>query len=59
MDGVVVPALISVALAKETVIMILSAPGIWYAALAIVVLIFQRDRMESSRIVVPKVEIHT
>ena len=41
MDGVVVRALISVALAKETAIRILSAQGIWYVALTIVVLTFQ------------------
>ena len=52
-DGVVVPALISVALAKEIVIMILSAPGIWYVALTIVVLTFQRNQGKS-RIVAPK-----
>ena len=40
-DGVVVPALINVALVKEIVIMILIAPGIWYVALTIVVLTFQ------------------
>ena len=57
MDGVVVPALISVALAKEIAIMILIALGIWYVALTIVVLTFQRDGMERngiSRIVAPK-----
>ena len=46
MDGVVVPALISVALAKETAIRILSALGIWYVALTIVVLTFQLELME-------------
>ena len=46
MDGVVVPALISVALAKETAIRILSAQGIWYVALTIVVLTFQLELME-------------
>ena len=40
-DGVVAPALINVALAKEIAIMILIAPGIWYVALTIVVLTFQ------------------
>ena len=58
MDGVVVPALISVALAKETAIRILSALGIWYVALTIVVLTFQLELMEMgyfiSRIVAPK-----
>ena len=46
MDGVVVPALISVALAKETAIRILSAQGIWYVALTIVVLTFQVELMQ-------------
>ena len=46
MDGVVVPALISVALAKETAIRILSALGIWYVALTIVALTFQLELME-------------
>ena len=45
MDGVVVPALISVALAKETAIRILSAQGIWYVALTIVVLTFQLEEL--------------
>ena len=41
MDGVAAPALISVALAKEIAITILSALEIWYVALTIVVLTFQ------------------
>ena len=45
MDGVVVPALISVALAKETAIRILSAQGIWYVALTIVALTFKMELM--------------
>ena len=60
MDGVAAPALISVALAKEIVIMILSAPGIWYVVLTIVVQTFQMDIMQRkdswdgiSRIVAP------
>ena len=43
-DGVVAQALINVALAKEIAITILIAPGIWYVALTIVVLTFQRDQ---------------
>ena len=57
-DGVVVPALINVALAKEIAITILIALGIWYVVLTIVVLTFQKDGMErngTSRIVAPKV----
>ena len=57
-DGVVVLALISVALVKEIAIAILSAPGIWYVVLTIVVQTFQMDGMERngiSRIVAPKV----
>ena len=46
MDGVVVPALINVALVKEIAIMILIAPGIWYVALTIVVLTFQVELMK-------------
>ena len=42
MDGVVAPALISVASAKEIAITILSALEIWYVALTIVVLTFQQ-----------------
>ena len=56
-DGVVVPALTSVALAKEIVMTILSAPGIWYVVLTIVVQTFQLDGMERNcinRIVAPK-----
>ena len=45
-DGVVAPALISVASAKEIAITILSARGIWYVALTIVVLTFQLELME-------------
>ena len=45
-DGVVAPALISVASAKEIAIMILSALGIWYVALTIVVLTFQMELMK-------------
>ena len=45
-DGVVAPALISVASAKEIAITILSAVGIWYVALTIVVLTFQLELME-------------
>ena len=59
MDGVVVPALISVTLAKETAITILSAQGIWYVALTIAVLTFQMELINKgnfiSRIVAPKV----
>ena len=57
-DGVVVPALINVALAKEIAITILIALGIWYVVLTIVVQIFQMDGMEwngISRIVALKV----
>ena len=57
-DGVVVPALTSVALAKEIAMTILSALGIWYVVLTIVVQTFQPDGMERngiSRIVAPKV----
>ena len=46
MDGVVAPALISVASAKEIAITILSARGIWYVALTIVVLTFQMELMK-------------
>ena len=45
-DGVVAPALISVASAKEIAITILSAGGIWYVALTIVVLTFQMELMK-------------
>ena len=45
MDGVVAPALISAASAKEIAIMILSALGIWYVALKIVVLTLQMELM--------------
>ena len=45
MDGVVALALISVVSAKEIAIMILSALGIWYVALTIVVLTFQMEPM--------------
>ena len=59
MDGVVAPALINVALAKEIAIMILIAPGIWYVALTIAVLTFQMELINKgnfiSRIVAPKV----
>ena len=59
MDGVVAPALISVTLAKEIAITILTALGIWYVALTIVVLTFQVELMKMgnsiSRIVAPKV----
>ena len=58
MDGVVAPALISVASAKEIAITILSALEIWYVALTIVVLTFQVELMKTgnciSRIVAPK-----
>ena len=58
MDGVVAPALISVASAKEIAITILSALEIWYVALTIVVLTFQVELMKRgnciSRIVAPK-----
>ena len=46
MDGVVAPALISVASVKEIAITILSALGIWYVALTIVVLTFQVELMK-------------
>ena len=46
MDGVAAPALTSVALVKEIAMMILSALGIWYVALTIVVLTFQLELME-------------
>ena len=45
MDGVVAPALINVALAKEIAITILSALGIWYVALTIAVLTLQMELM--------------
>ena len=58
-DGVVVLALTSVALVKEIAIAILSAPGIWYVVLTIVVQTFQMELMNRgnciSRIVVHKV----
>ena len=44
-DGVVAPALISVASVKEIAITILSALGIWYVALTIVVLTLQMELM--------------
>ena len=57
-DGVVVLALTSVALVKEIAIAILSAPGIWYVVLTIVVQTFQMELMNRgnciSRIVAPK-----
>ena len=43
MDGVVAPALISVASVKEIAMMILSALGIWYVALTIVALTFKME----------------
>ena len=46
MDGVVAPALISVASAKEIAITILSALEIWYVALTIVVLTLQMELMK-------------
>ena len=45
MDGVVAPALTSVASVKEIAMMILSALGIWYVALTIVVLTFKMELM--------------
>ena len=51
MDGVVAPALISVTLAKEIAITILSALGIWYVALTIVVLTFQMELMKRGKFI--------
>ena len=66
MDGVVAPALISVTSEKEIAITILSALGIWYVALTIVVLTFQMELMNwgncISKIVAlkpPKVREHS
>ena len=44
-DGVVAPALTSVASVKEIAMMILSALGIWYVALIIVILTFKMELM--------------
>ena len=45
MDGVVAPALTSVASVKVIAMMILSALGIWYVALIIVILTFKMELM--------------
>ena len=51
MDGVVAPALISVTSEKEIAITILSALGIWYVALTIVVLTFQVEPMNKGNFI--------
>ena len=51
MDGVVAPALTSVASVKEIAMMILSALGIWYVALTIVVLTFKMELMNRGNLI--------